>query len=599
MAETDRRAPLAHGMGMGARGTRRDTFATPMLTSDHLAAAELARLCVGKGLRYAVVSPGSRSAPLVIAFNRQEGIQCLRVIDERSAAFFALGMAQQLHAPVALICTSGSAVLNYGPAIAEAFYQRVPLLVITADRPEEWVDQGEGQAIRQQGALALHMKRSVQLPRKLDDELSRWHCGRLINEAIDATLLPVPGPVHVNVPFAEPLYGTSEVAGGSRLIAPVMTEPFILPEHAGWLIAQVSACKKVMLLAGQGHWSAGLKTQLRRLASLPQVTVHTEATSNLDDPAFITCIDRVIEGVNDRNEEDLCPDLLITFGGAVVSKRIKTLLRKWRPSQQWNVDIGQRHYDTYQSLTHDIAVSPEVFFAQVMNGAQPNESIYGEAWRMVDERVRGQHHRIIANAPFCDLTVFNTLNDRIPGESDVHLANSTPARYAQLFDRVRGIRWSGNRGTSGIDGCTSTAVGAAFATGKLTTLITGDTAFCYDSNAFWNEQLSPLLKVIVIDNGGGNIFRFIEGPEKDADLLKWFEAPHKRNIEQVVKSYDLPYYHANDQASLEAGLDKLYSAHDRPAVLHVTTDALVSPKVLRDYFAKLHEWSIGSLTTDN
>jgi 2-succinyl-5-enolpyruvyl-6-hydroxy-3-cyclohexene-1-carboxylate synthase len=218
-----------------------------MTTSDHFAAAELARLCAAKGVKHVVISPGSRSAPLVIAFNGQEGIECLQVIDERSAAFFALGMAQQLHAPVALICTSGSAVLNYGPAIAEAFYQRIPLLVITADRPEEWVDQGEGQAIRQHGVLALHMKRSVQLPRITSDELARWHCGRLINEAIDETLLPVPGPVHVNVPFAEPLYGRTEEQGSSRFIAPVMTEAFILPDHARWLIGQLSACKKVMI----------------------------------------------------------------------------------------------------------------------------------------------------------------------------------------------------------------------------------------------------------------------------------------------------------------------------------------------------------------
>jgi 2-succinyl-5-enolpyruvyl-6-hydroxy-3-cyclohexene-1-carboxylate synthase len=317
--------------------------------------------------------------------------------------------------------------------------------------------------------------------------------------------------------------------------------------------------------------------------------VFTEATSNLDDPAFITCIDRTIEGVSAQNEADLKPDLLITFGGAIVSKRIKALLRKWKPAQHWNVDVGQRHYDTYQSLTHDIAASPEIFFAQIMNGALPAESIYGEAWHMVAERMRGVHERIMGGAPFCDLTVFHVLNDRIPGNSDVHLANSTPARYAQLFDRVRGHRWYGNRGTSGIDGCTSTAVGAAFASQKLTTLVTGETAFCYDSNAFWNDQLPPQLKVIVIDNGGGNIFRFIEGPDKDPGLLPWFEAPHARDIAKLVASYGLPYFHANDQASLEAGLDKLYTPRERPAVLHVTTDALTSPKVLRDYFKQLRE----------
>jgi 2-succinyl-5-enolpyruvyl-6-hydroxy-3-cyclohexene-1-carboxylate synthase len=558
-----------------------------MRTSDHFAAAELARLCAAKGVRHAVISPGSRSAPLVIAFNAQEKIQCLQVIDERSAAFFALGMAQQLHAPVALICTSGSAVLNYGPAIAEAFYQRVPLLVITGDRPEEWVDQGEGQAIRQQGVLALHMKRSVQLPRYANDDLARWHCGRLINEAIDATLLPVPGPVHVNVPFAEPLYGTTEAVGETRFIAPVMTESFILPEHARWLIGQLSACKKVMVLAGQGIWSDGLRKQLAQLASLPQVTVMTEATSNLDDAAFITTIDRTIEAVTDQNENDLKPDLLITFGGAIVSKRIKGILRKWKPAQHWNVDLGQRHYDTYQSLTHDIAVSPEVFFAQLSGSAIASESIYRDAWRMVDERIAKAHIRTLVEAPFCDLTVFEQLLQGIPENSDVHLANSTTARYAQLFERTRGQRWFSNRGTSGIDGCTSTAVGAAFAKQRTTTLITGDTAFLYDSNAIWNAHLSPHLRIIVIDNGGGNIFRYIEGPDKDPELLSWFEAPHGRDPMKLATSFDLPCYEAKDMASLKTGLEQLYQTHEKPAVLVVRTDAEVSPKVLREYFKKL------------
>ena len=573
-----------------------------MKTSDHFTAAALAQLCAAKGFRHAVISPGSRSAPLVIAFTQQEGMQCLQVIDERSAAFFALGMAQQLHAPVALVCTSGSAVLNYGPAIAEAFYQRIPLLVITADRPEEWVDQGEGQAIRQQGVLALHMKRSVQLPRLTSDDLARWHCIRLINEAIEATLLPVPGPVHVNAPFAEPLYGLEQQASSlpgterervgsplSRPIAQVMTESFILPEHARWLVGQLSACKKVMVLAGQGIWSEGLKKQLTQLASLPQVMVMTEATSNLDDAAFITNIDRAIEGVNDANEKDLKPDLLITFGGAVVSKRIKGLLRKWKPAQHWNIDLGQRHYDTYQSLTHDIAVSPEIFFAQLSASVKPSESSYGEAWRMVNERLLARHEAIVKATSFCDLTAFERMLRAIPEGSDVHLANSTPARYAQLFDRRSGLRWFSNRGTSGIDGCTSTAVGSAFASQRPTTLITGDTAFLYDSNAFWNAHISPLLRVIVIDNGGGNIFRYIEGPDNDQELLKWFEAPHGRDPLALVKSFDLPWREAKDADALREGLDWLYEEHAKPAVLVVRTDAELSPRVLREYFKKLRD----------
>lgn len=571
-----------------------------MPTSDHFSAAELARLCFEKGIRHAVISPGSRSAPLVIAFNAQEGMNCMQVIDERSAAFFAMGMAQQLHAPVALICTSGSAVLNYGPAIAEAYYQRIPLLVITADRPEEWVDQGEGQAIRQQGVLSMHMRRSVQMPRMLGDDLARWQCSRLINEAIDATLLPVAGPVHVNIPFAEPLYGKQETHDGQgRSIAQVLTESFILPEHARWLIQQLSTSRKVLVLAGQGVWSKELQQQLAHLAKLPQFAVLTEATSNLDDHSFISCIDRVIEAVPVAPDPvpgedpgivrgpEFIPDILITFGGAVVSKRVKTLLRKWRTPQHWHADAGQRHYDTYQSLTHDIAVSPEIFFAQIAPHVQPIESGYAHMWQYMDQDTTRKHHALLNEAPYCDLTAFEQLLQRIPAGSDVHLANSTPARYVQLFERGQGLRYFSNRGTSGIDGCTSTAVGAAYATQRPTTLITGDVAFLYDSNAFWNAYLSKHLRVIVMDNGGGNIFRYIEGPDRDPALLKWFESPHGRDPLGLARSFGLPSYEAFDRASLRNGLEQLYEPHDGPAVLVVRTDAELSPKVLRNYFSAL------------
>lgn len=559
-----------------------------MATSDHFNAAALAHLCAAKGVTHAVISPGSRNAPLVIAFTGTPGITCLQVIDERSAGFFALGMAQQLGSPVALICTSGSAVLNYGPAIAEAFYQRVPLLVITADRPEEWIDQGEGQAIRQREVLNLHVRKSHQLPRAPGDDLARWRCGLAINEAIDGTLLPVPGPVHVNVPFGEPLYGKTD--GHTHMpgtITQLATESFVLPQLVEAMVKAVSGTRKVMVLVGQGRWSEGLRKNLERLAALPQVVVLTEATSNLDGPAYLTCIDRVIEGVNDANDDALRPDLLITFGGAVISKRIKGLLRTWKPGQHWNVDPGQRHADTYQSLTHDIAVQPDMFLAQLVEQVRPCESRYKQEWETLDRQTLGIHHNALRNAPWSDLAVFDTLLERIPERSDVHLANSTPARYAQLFERGRRHRFWSNRGTSGIDGCTSTAVGAARITQRPTTLITGETAFCYDSNAFWNGHLNGHLKVIVMDNGGGNIFRFIDGPDRAPDLLRWFEAPHGRDALALARSYDLPCYEASDMDSLKEGLDRLYQAHERPAVLVVRTPPEVSPLVLRNYFKQL------------
>lgn len=573
-----------------------DNFATHMHTSDHFTAAELARLCAEKGIRHAVISPGSRSAPLVIAFRTRADITCVQVIDERSAGFIALGMAQQLQAPVVLICTSGSAVLNYGPAISEAYYQRIPLLVVTADRPEEWVDQGEGQAIRQRDVLALHMRNSLHLPRRCDDDLARWHAGRLINEAINSTLVPVPGPVHLNVPFEEPLYGrASPPEPPTRSIHQVLTESFILPEQARWLIQQLSTSRRVMVLAGQGVWSKELNRQLATLARLPQCVVLTESTSNLNDPAFIAHIDRVLPAIPAPGKQvegraeagTFAPDLLITFGGAVVSKRIKGLLRQWHPAQHWHVDAGQRHHDTYQGLSHDIAVDPEIFFAQLATHVQSAESIYAAAWEHIDRHTTLLHHQFVGNAPWSDLTALARIMGRIPAGSVVHLANSTPARYAQLFERGEGVHHFSNRGTSGIDGCSSTAVGAAHVSQRPNTLITGDIAFLYDSNAFWNDLRPANLRVIVMDNGGGNIFRYIPGPDSDPELLPWFEAPHGRDPLVLAKSFGLRCLEATDMAGLVDALNRLYDGTDGPAVIVVRTPAAVSAQVLRDYFISL------------
>ncbi len=559
-----------------------------MVTTDHYSAAELARQCALKGIRHAVISPGSRSAPLVRAFHAQDGIECLTVIDERSAAFFAMGMAQQLGSAVALICTSGSAVLNHGPAVAEAFYQRIPLLVLSADRPVEWIDQQEGQAIRQRGVLAAHTNLSIELPQQAEDDQTRWYCTRMINQALDATLLPAPGPVHVNLPFREPLYGQArEAFTRGRTIIQVATEAFLPPMQAETLTRTIGNSERVMVLVGQGNGDAALHTGLRKLAALPQVAVLTEATSNQNDPAFLAAIDRLLGGIDANNKDELAPGLLITMGGAVVSKRIKTLLRQWRPAQHWHVDPVDRHMDTYMSLTHSLALRPEMFLAQVGQEAKANESGYADRWRALDEHTRQQHDRLLAAAPFCDLSVSRTILARIPQGSQVHLANSTAARYAQLFPGTRDLRFFSNRGTSGIDGCTSTALGACLVSRTPTTLITGDIAFCYDSNAFWNEHASPLLRVIVIDNGGGNIFRYIPGPDSDPELLPYFEAPHHRDPLALAQSYGLTCMEARDHDSLDRGLEELYKDHPGPAVLVVRTDGVLSAATLRDYFEGL------------
>jgi len=563
-----------------------DGYISPlsMETTDHYSAAYLAKICAAKAIKHAIISPGSRNAPLTIAFNRQEGITCISIPDERSAAFFALGMAQQLNEPVALLCTSGSAMLNYASATAEAYYQFIPLLLISADRPQEWINQGVGQTIQQLGALEPHVKATVQLPQDPVHVDDQWHCQRVINEALDKLTLGVNGPVHVNAPFREPLYGTREYDWKDlKVIEQVKTRTAFTEEDLNDLSLAFNSAKKVMILAGQHDPSAKLGPLLSQLVNEQKVVVLTESTSNLDGGPFYGCIDRLLPATLTETHK---PDLLISFGGPIISKRIIHLLREWNPAQHWRIGRAPRHLDTFQSLTKDIQASPDAFFEAMLSRAVDKDSAYSTAWEMLDRDSIAIHEHFIANAPFCDLSVFKTLLEEIPEKSDIHWANSTPIRYSQLFVRDRGHAHYANRGTSGIDGCTSTAAGFAHASQKLTTLVTGDVAFLYDTNGLWNHHLSNALKIVLIDNGGGNIFKYINGPDSTAELDEFFVTKSKVDPLAVAKAYGLAIFDCSAADTLVDQVNALYASAG-PALLRIQTDSNVSPRVLRDYFEAL------------
>jgi 2-succinyl-5-enolpyruvyl-6-hydroxy-3-cyclohexene-1-carboxylate synthase len=493
-------------------------------------------------------------------------------------------MAQRLGEPVALICTSGSALLNYGPAAAEAFYQHIPLLFISADRPVEWIDQGIGQTIRQSGALIPHVKKSIQLPQEPEHQDDQWHCQRLINEAVDELTLNVRGPVHVNIPFREPLYGTTSFNWNDlKIITQLRSLTELEEQNIRHLADLFNGASRVMIMVGQHEPAKELQPLLTRLVVNHDVVVLTESTSNVDGGPFHGCIDRLLPATRPDKHR---PDLLISFGGPIISKRIIQLLQSWKMPQHWRIGTAPRHFDTFQSLTHDIDIRPEEFFAQLIEKADLKEPAYSEAWRQLDEDSLAGHDSFIEQAPFCDLTVMKTLLECIPAGSDIHWANSTPIRYSQLFVRNRKHRHYSNRGTSGIDGCTSTAAGFAHASGTLTTLVTGDIAFLYDTNGLWSHHVSAHLKIILIDNGGGNIFKYINGPDTTDELEEFFVTKSSVDPGRIAHAYGLEVFKCSDESSLRTQIDALYMTNG-PAILVVTTDPELSPVVLRDYFKAL------------
>ena len=323
-----------------------------MILSEKPNVRNLVEICYAKGIRQVVISPGSRNAPLNISFNEHGGFTCLSVPDERVAAFFAMGVSQQTRKPAIITCTSGSAALNYAPAICEAYYQKIPLLIITADRPVEWTDQGNGQTIRQRNVYANYIKKSYDIPQNPKDEQDLWHINRIISEAIDQTMhYGEAGPVHINMSFREPLYGLKDYKDIPlpKVSTVVPTQPTLSSDTLNDL-AQVwnNSTKKLILVGMLSPEEKGLNAILGRLIEADNsLVVLSEQTSNLQHPKFCPCIDRCIDSISVDKITDFQPDLLITIGHSVISKKVKFLFREHKAKIGWHIGLENFHLDTF------------------------------------------------------------------------------------------------------------------------------------------------------------------------------------------------------------------------------------------------------------
>lgn len=539
-------------------------------------AQSLLQLFKAKNIQHIIISPGSRNAPLTIGFASDPFFTCYSIADERSAAFFAMGIAQQLQQPTAVVCTSGSAVLNYYPAVAEAFYSQIPLIVVSADRPTHKIDIGDGQTIRQANVLANHTLFNA----NLSDEASAAN-DALIQQAIDLCKKKK-GPVHINIPFEEPLYNTIEQYSYTPVSIDIEEENPQSFELKEFVSAWKNASRKLVLIGSQNP-NLLSDAIIETLANDPSVLVMTEITSNVHHSRFFNHIDTLITRFTDKQIQAFQPEILLTIGGMVVSKRIKALLRKHPAKQHWHVDT-LRAYDTYGYLNHFIKSTAQNFFLQLYASHTPIPSDYQKIFCEIMEKKWLAHQDYLKKVPFSDLKVFEKLAQSIPADSQLHISNSAGIRYAMLFPFDSSIEVFCNRGTSGIDGCTSTAIGAATTTPKITTLITGDISFFYDSNALWNNYIPKNFKIIIVNNGGGGIFRILPGHQENAIFNTYFETEHQISAQYLAEMFQCKYLTAHDMTSLENALTKLYSEHDRPCILEIFTPTKDNQHIQREYF---------------
>lgn len=520
------------------------------------------------------MSPGSRNAPLTISFARNSNIKKYIIPDERTAGFIALGIAQKTKEPVVLCCTSGTALLNYAPAVAEAYYREIPLIVLSADRPAHLIDQRDGQTIRQFEALKNHVKTSLQLPLVKSELNAKEYHDQLIQGLRFAQEL-AKGPVHFNIPFEEPFYPKENDV--------LVFENYNLSQERqpkNENLVRFPLQGKVLILVGQMDTNEALSTHLNNLQHI--IPIIQSPLNNLQIEG-IEHIDTFIE-----NQSALTPDILLTAGLSVLSKKLKQFIRKNKPKQHFHFDPAGIEVDTFSS-------SPQLIQSSLLESLtqldySDVDHTYLEKWRSLAQQGKSAvNDHFQESEVFSEAITFKLISESLPKGSHLHLGNSMPVRYADLFGIPKEITTWSNRGTSGIDGCTSTAVGSSLICKKLHTLFTGDVSFFYDSNAFFHNYRLPNLRIVVFNNQGGGIFRLIDGPANLPELEDYFETRHQRTAKYICMENDISYIPVATLGEITKALETFYEPSEHCKILEVFTNPETNQKEYKKLKQYIHE----------
>ena len=575
--------------------------------------------CELHGIQNVVISPGSRNSPLAFGFASNPKFNCFSIIDERSAGFFALGISQQTKKPTVLLCTSGSALLNYAPSVSEAFFSQIPLIIISADRPKHKIGIGDSQTIFQEQVFGKNILESKALMQDVNhntDELLKSNTQKILKKnSTDRSIRKLQNdiqtsndkiiknsfskclsslkPIHINVPFEEPLYNFQEKPtvsiSGLLKKTPEKKSSTIEKEY------RLEQFKKIIILIGSTDKSLMSKKLLEKISLNKNIVVLKETLSNIHHPSFFGKIDQIIAPIELQNERDklfkeLQPDLLITIGGMVVSKKIKTFLRNFSPKKHFHVGLSDAKDTFYCGVKH-IKAQAENFFINSLP-KKPINSDYHDKWASISNNRNKLHVLEMKKIPFCDLKVFSVLNSKIPNNYNVQVSNSSPIRYFQLFDQNITCPMFCNRGTSGIDGSLSTAVGASWVSKHPTLFVTGDLSFFYDSNGLFNNYVRKDLRIIVINNSGGGIFKILPGYSKEKTHETFIETRHNYNSKELAKMYGFKYSHVSSLLGLKFSLFNFFKTSSKPKILEIKTSSQLSSQILKQYFQNLKTLNI-------
>jgi 2-succinyl-5-enolpyruvyl-6-hydroxy-3-cyclohexene-1-carboxylate synthase len=564
---------------------------------------DIAALCVKKNINQVILCPGSRCAPLTLAFTRHPVIKTRTFSDERSAGFIALGIAQRLNQPVAMVCTSGTAAYNFAPAVAEAFFSQTPLIIFTADRPAEWIAQHDGQTIHQSNIFGNHVKKSYTLPQDYDHHDSQWAINRIVNEAINLARQEPQGPVHINAPFREPLYpAKNEVTGYTdsiRIIEDHQQQFSLTDAQQERIRNEWRDFNRILIVAAQHEYDSALISTLSSFAKKNHIPIVTDIISNLHAVQMAICHSDLFLGqASDDLKKSLRPDLLITFGKSLISKNLKLFLRKYSPKAHWHVQPNGIVADTFKNLT-DIFYAEEHSFFEFLNTLHTNDTFghqkqsnYTGLWEIEERRALRCLREYFPQKDLSELEFVQEVIHNLPAQCSLHLANSMSVRYANfigLNEHQQGVKVYANRGTSGIDGCTSTAVGHALSTDEPNILITGDLAFFYDRNAFWHNYNTPNLRIVVLNNHGGSIFNMIDGPASQPEAAEYFITQQKLNAKKLCEEFGFDHLLVDNRRKVKNLIKDFFEFDGKMKIIEFESDTHLNRTIFDNLKLKIKQ----------
>lgn len=561
-----------------------------------------------------VISPGSRNVPLAIGFASNKKFKCYSIVDERSAAFFALGLSQKSKKPTILICTSGSALLNYYPAVAEAYYSEIPLIILSADRPEYKINIGDGQTINQSNVFEKNILYSNSLKQDCShatEEIIKSNLQKIVNDKADYSKIEKlqksiqknneeiieiafnlsinkMQPVHLNVPMEEPLYEFNDSPSISVKVKKKTEKNLSLTDLDNFY-KEINKASKIMILIGVSDGNILSKKSIQKINSCSSIIVMKEHTSNVFNESFISNIDRLIGPIELQSNSDslfdeLSPEIVISLGGMIVSKKIKSFLRNYKPRKHFHIGNNISKDSFYSGVEH-INTTANKFFENI--DLNKSDSKYFEKWNQLDYSKLDLHNRYMKVINFSDLKVFEILTNWIPKKYNIQVANSTPIRYFQLFDLKNKNMMFANRGTSGIDGSTSTAIGSSVQNDSPVLLVTGDLSFFYDVNALWNNHIPKNFRIIIINNSGGGIFKILPGFKENNLFSEFIETQHNLSARLIAKMFNFNYTRVSTKFGLNLYLRTFFKNSKKPKILEIKTSSVKSTKILKEYFRYL------------